>query len=234
MHSRGFALVLTLVALAVFSALGLGLLLTSSAERMTGSNHRAAVHALNAAEAALELARREMEFIADWNGVLAGTQQSRFTDGAPTGARDIGGTSIDLTVLTNQITCDRSITCTDARVQTNTTERPWGANNPRWQPFLFGLLSSLAVLPPTIPDLYVIVWIGDDARERDGDPRLDGGAAGGEGRDVVRARAEAFWRGTRRAVEADFVRPCQEDAGVRACGPGIRVQSWRVRTDGIP
>jgi type II secretory pathway pseudopilin PulG len=235
MRSRGFALIATLIALAVFSALGLGLLLTTSAERMAGNNHRGAVHALNAAEAALELAAREMALSPDWNAVLSGMEQSRYTDGLPAGVRGIAGMSIDLTTLTNQITCDRSTTCSDARVHTSTKERPWGANNPRWQPFLYGLLSSFTPMPPGVPDFYVIVWIGDDARERDGNPGVDGGAAGGEGRDVVRARADAFARGgARRAVEADFVRPCQEEEGVRTCGPGIRVQSWRVRTDGMP
>ena len=224
MASRGIALVITLIALAVFSALGLGLLLTTSAERMTGSNHGAAVHALNAAEAALELAARELALLPDWNVVLAGTRQSRLIDGPPTGVRSIGGVTVDLALLTNQVTCDRQASCSDARVHANTDERPWGANNPRWQLFLYGSLAPAAGGWPG-PDCYVIVWIGDDARERDGEPLVDGGAPGGEGRDVVRARAESFAAGgTRRVVEADFVR----------LGAGIHVQSWRVRTDGVP
>jgi hypothetical protein len=236
MQARGIALVITLIALAVFSALGLGLVLSTSAERLTGGNHRDAVHALNAADAALELAARELALIADWNVVLSGVQQSRLTDGAPGGLRTVAGQSLDLTTLTNQITCDRSTLCSDALVRVSTTERPWGANNPRWQPFVFGILSSFTALPPGVGDAYVIVWVGDDAREADGDPLVDGGGTAGQGRHVVRARAEAFAsRGTRRVVEADLVRPCQlDEAGVRTCAAGIRVQSWRVRTDAIP
>jgi hypothetical protein len=235
MQSRGIALVITLIALAVFSALGLGLLLTTAAGRMIGGNHRDAVHALNGAEAALELAARELALVADWNAVLAGVQQSRLTDGPPSGLRNVAGVALDLATLTNQITCDRSSLCTDVVVHANTSERPWGANNPRWRLFVFGFLSSFAGARPGVPDAYVIVWVGDDAREADGNPLVDGGGAAALGRDVVRARAEAFASGgTRRVVEADFVRPCQEHEGVRTCGAGIRVQSWRVRSDGIP
>jgi hypothetical protein len=236
MQSRGIALVITLIALAMFSALGLGLLLSTSAERLTGGNHRDSVHALDAAESALELAARELALIADWSLALAGLQQSRLTDGAPTGPRTVGGVTLDLTTLTSQITCDRSAACTDALVHVSTRERPWGANNPRWQPFLFGPLSSMVGTRPGVPDAYVIVWVGDDARESDGDPFVDGGGLAAQGRDVVRVHAESFARGgTRRVVEADFVRPCQaDDDGVRTCGPGIRVQSWRIRTDGVP
>jgi hypothetical protein len=235
MQSRGIALVITLIALAVFSALGLGLLLTTASERLTAGNDRDARHALNAAEAALELAARELALISDWNRVLAGLAPSRLTDGVPSGTRNVGGVSIDLTTLTNQVTCGRPTTCSDAWVQSNTQDRPWGTNNPRWQPFVYGPMSLLVAAPPTLPDTYVIVWIGDDARERDGNPLVDNGTLTGEGRDVVRARAEAFAAGgTRRVVEADFVRPCQDEDGVWTCGPGIRVQSWRVRSDGIP
>jgi hypothetical protein len=235
MQSRGIALVITLIAMAVFSALGLGLLLMTSAERLTGANQRDAVHALNAAEAALELAARELSVMADWSRVLAGAEQSRLTDGAPGGSRSAAGVSIDLTALTNQVTCELTTACSDARVRTNTRTRPWGANNARWQPFVYGALSRFATTVPTIPDCYVIVWIGDDARELDGNPLVDDGLLSGDGREVVRAHAEAFAPGgTRRVVEADFIRPCQEAGGVRTCGPGIRVQSWRVRTDGIP
>jgi hypothetical protein len=232
MDSRGIALVITLVAMAVFSVLGLGLLLSTSAERLTEANHQDAVHALNAAEAALELAARELELKPGWNRVLAGIEQSRLVDGPPSGPRTAAGVSLDLGIVTNQITCDLPGACSDVRIHTNVGERMWGANNPRWQPFVYGPLSMFASLPPDVPDSYVVVWIGDDAREQDGNVLTDGGAGSGSGRDIVRARAEAFARGgTRRVVEADFVRPCEDDGGVRTCRAGIRVQSWRVRTD---
>jgi PilX N-terminal len=233
MQQRGIALVITLITLAVFSALGLGLLLATAAERLIGANHSDAVHAINAAEAGLELAARELALTADWSRVLAGLQQSRLIDGPPSGLRAAG--TVDLTALTNQITCDSSAACSDPRVRASTRDRPWGPNNPRWQPFLYGTLSRLTAVPLVTPDTYIVVWIGDDARERDGNVGVDDGLASGDGLEVVRAHAEAFSPGgTRRVVEADLIRPCQTAGGVRTCGPGIRVQSWRVRTGGIP
>jgi hypothetical protein len=235
MQQRGIALVMTLITLAVFSALGLGLLLATSAERLTAANHSDAVHALNAAEAGLELAARELSLIVDWNRVLAGLQQSRLTDGAPSGLRTAGSVSLDLTALTNQVTCETSAACSDPRVRANTRERPWGPNNPRWQPFLYGTLSSLTSVPLVTPDSYIVVWIGDDAREGDGNVLVDDGVRSGEGLEVVRARAEAFAPGgARRVIEADLIRPCQNLASIRMCGPGIRVQSWRARAVSIP
>ena len=100
-----------------------------------------------------------------------------------------------------------------------TLERPWGANNPRWELFVFGRLETFAVAPRPLPPAYVIVWLGDDAHEVDGNRLVDGGGPGGEGRDILRARAEAFTAGgARRAIEADLIRQ----------GAGIRVQSWRL------
>lgn len=224
-RDRGVALVITLIAISVLSALGLGLLLTAAAERSTATNYRDAVQALNAAEAALELAARELGRLADWNTVLSGAERSRFVDGPPAGIHTAGGITVDLSTATDQLTCGRAGGCTDAQRRTSTAERPWGGNNPRWQPFLYGSMAAFAHLPRVVGDAYVIVWVGDDAREVDDDPLTDGSGPNGEGRDMIRVRAEAFSSGgTRRAVEADVIRKTE----------GIRVQSWRVRTSGLP
>ena len=219
MSSRGIALVITLIAMAAFAALGLGLVLTTTVERLTGANYRDSVEALYAADAAIELAAKELASIADWNRVLTGTDRSRWTDGVPGGPRAIGNVTLDLTTLTNELTCGRSTVCSDARIRMSTLERPWGANNPRWELFVFGRLETFAVPPWPLPPAYVIVWLGDDAHEVDGSRLVDGGGPGGEGRDILRARAEAFTAGgARRAIEADLIRQ----------GAGIRVQSWRL------
>ncbi len=235
MRDRGIALVITLIAIAMFSALGLGVVLTTSAERLTMGNFDDSVHALNAADAALELAVNELGRIEDWNAVLTGVQLSPLIDGLPSGTRTAGATTIDLTTLTNQLTCGRPTACSDAQIGATSAERPWGTNNPRWQPFVYGSLRAFIGAPATARDIYVIVWVGDDAREIDGDPRVDGGAPAGEGRDVLRLRAEAFAAGgSRRAVEADLARLCTDAGGVRVCIPGIHVQSWRVHTRAVP
>jgi hypothetical protein len=212
--NRGVALVIVLVALAVCSALGLGLVLATLSERFANANYSESVHAANAAAAAVHLAARELSLVSDWDPVLTGTQQSRFMEGA---------VPADLAAVTNELTCGRSSSCSDLDRRASTTARPWGANNPVWRVFLRAPLATFLTIPAASADMYVVVWVGDDARETDADPLHDGG--GGDGRDAVRVHAEAFGRtGTRRGVEADVIRQTA----------GIRVQSWRVRTPPIP
>jgi len=221
---KGMALILALLVLGACSALGAGMMLVTMPEQLAGSSHRDSVAALNAADAALELAARDLEAIGDWNTVLAGAVQSHLVDGPPSGVRRIArGDDIDLQVLTNQLTCHRPSPCSDAAVRNRTLERPWGANNPRWQLFLYTPLAVVASAPE-FANAYVIVWIGDDGDEADGEPLVDGGASSGAGGGVVRARAESFGPGaTRRAIEAIFRRQ-----------HGIHVQSWRTMTPVVP
>jgi hypothetical protein len=161
---------------------------------------------------------------------LDGTQVSSLVDGPP-GTRMVApGLSIDLPVLTNQLTCARDTLCTSAQVHAITTERPWGVNNPRWRLFLHQPL-----VPPPLPTVaatpYVVAWIGDDARETDGDAAVDGAGPGQEGRYMVRARVEAFGaQGGRRAIDAELARVCAASPTGVVCLPGSRVYSWRVAT----
>ena len=81
---------------------------------MAAANHEDAVHLLNMAEAALELAARELGGVADWNAVLDGRVRSSMVDGPPSGTRRISADSvIDLTGMTNDLTCGRASGCTD-------------------------------------------------------------------------------------------------------------------------
>jgi hypothetical protein len=228
---RGIALIVTLLAIGLFSALGLGLALASSTARLADHNHEAAVTLLNAAESALELAARDLAAVSDWTLVLDGSIRSTAVDGLPDGLRTLpGGGSLDLSRLTNQLTCGRDTICSDAQRAGSTVERPWGTGNPRWRLFLHMPLNALQT-PRHRQAPYGIVWVGDDARETDGDPAVDGGGPGGEGRYVVRARAEAFGAdGARRALEAELVRMCHPVATGEFCLSGTRVASWRVVT----
>jgi hypothetical protein len=199
------------------------------------ANFDDSIDALNAADAALELAVNELGRIEDWTAILAGGRTSALVDGPPDGTRAIAAATLDLTILTSQLTCGQTTACSNEQIAASTAERPWGTNNPRWQPFVYGSLRAYAGAAAPLRDIYVIVWVGDDAREIDGDPRIDGGGPAGEGRDVLRLRAEAFAAGgTRRAVEADIARLCTDAEGVRTCNPGIHVQSWRVLTRAVP
>ena len=230
LDEQGTALIAALLAISLFSALGLALSLSSAVDRMAAANHEDAVHLLNMAEAALELAARELGRIADWNAVLDGSVRSSIVDGPPSGTRRISADSvIDLTGLTNDLTCGRASACTDVTRMAVTSDRPWGANNPWWQPFLHGPL-TVATNPRHVEPAFVVVWLGDDGSEVDGSVLTDGGTAA-EGRYILRARAAAFAAGRAyRAVEAELARVCTPAASAETCLPGIRVQSWRVVT----
>ena len=230
---RGIALIITLLTIGLFSALGLGLALSSSAARMADHNHEEAILMLNAAESALNLAIRDLSLVADWSFVLNGSLRGSITDGPSAGPRTLqGGDVIDLTSLTNDLTCGHAAACTDAERRLQSVDRPWGANNPAWRPFLHASLAVASV--PRRPDPYVIVWVGDDGRETDENPGIDGGGFEGEGRYVIRARAEAFGQGNaRRAIEAELARVCRATETGEVCRPGVRVQSWRL-TSAVP
>jgi hypothetical protein len=221
------ALVLVLLGLSMLGAVALGLTMSSTVVRFTAANHDETIALSNAADSALELAARELAVLS-LDEVLGGLQPSTLVDGAP-GEREVSpGVTIDLQLLTHQLTCGRVVPCTDAQVQEATVARPWGANNPRWRPFIHQFLDPPG-LPQPPPRVYIAVWVGDDAREDDGDSGADGAGAGQEGRYTVRARAEAFGpRGGRHAIEAELTRLCTDGPAGETCVPGSRVKSWRV------
>lgn len=228
---RGIALLVTLVAMSLVSVIAMALALTTAVDRLAATNHDEAVELLNLAEAALELASRDLASVADWNGVLDGTHRSTLVDGPPdTARRPWPGLLVDLPRLTSMLTCGSASPCSDPARQIVTLERPWGANNAAWRPFLHARLDLPTPLRPHTA--YVVVWVGDDGSEADGDPLLDGGGPAEEGRYTLRARAEAFGPGgARRAIEAEIARVCTDDG--TSCLPGVRFLAWRV-VGGVP
>jgi hypothetical protein len=230
---RGIALILVILVTSFLSAIGLGLALIVVMDRLATGNLRGSVAMLYAADAAIELAIRDLAHIADWNVVLAGDVRSAFADGEPSGVRAIpGGGAIDLTTATNQLNCGLDSDCTVAQIEANTRERPWGANNALWRLFAYGPVGNIVHFARPAP-CYLAVWLADDAREDDEDPLSDAGKdAPGHG--VLRVRAAAYGPlGTRRAIEAELVRGClaEEEA---ECPMGIRVQSWRELRQNVP
>jgi hypothetical protein len=222
----GMSLVAVLIASGFFSAVALGLALVVSTDRRAASNYGDAVTMLNAAEAGLELAVRDLASEADWNLVLSGVKQGRFTDGSPSGTKTIPirGT-LSLTTESHLINCGTPGVCTSAQMDAVSQDRPWGANNPRWQPYIYGPLPSLGSFMRDVP-LYVVVWVADDGNEGDGDPLRDGPPAD-SGRGVLQLRSEVFGAsGARSAVQALVMRVCWTENLVERCLPGLRVQSW--------
>ena len=216
----GMALVATLMAMTLMAALATMLATLTITETRIAALDQAGSEALYAADAAVELAIDGLARAPDWNLVLSGQALSQFVDGAPAGVRTLpDGSSFDFAAETNVLRCGRPQACSPAEVSIVTAERPWGANNPFWQPYLFG---RLAALLPSAPDAYVVAWVADDPAEDDGDPLRDGDLAGNAGRGIIRLIGHAYERtGVRRVLEATIQRV------QTAAGPRIRKLAWR-------
>jgi hypothetical protein len=210
---------MVLQAMTLLLALGAGLVLVTTTETRVASAHHEGDIVFYAAEGGLEMAMASLRAALSPTEVLSGRERPAFSDGAPVGGRQIpGGGEVDLGVLTNQLRCGRTRGCTDAEMNAVTLARPWGANNPRWQPYLFGSLASLTGSPDGGPSAYVVVWVGDDPLEDDGNPTVDAPDEGHPGHETFLLHAEAFGAaGRRRAMEATVERVAH----------GLRVHSWK-------
>jgi hypothetical protein len=208
---QGVALLVALMAMLVMAALGAALMLAAATESRIARNFRNNAEALYAADAVLERAVDELRAIADWNLLLSGTARSAFVDGEPRGHRVLAdGKTIDLAEVLSDINCRTVGICSDAAMDAITAERPWGANNPRWQPFAWGYLKELAPAVTMTSPFYVMVMVADDPSECDDNPLVDGGAMvscppsakANPGAGVIAVRAEVFGPfASHRAVE---------------------------------
>jgi hypothetical protein len=233
MNERGIALILAVVFTSFLCAIGLGLALVVFMDRLAVGNMRGSVGLLYAADAAIELAARDLSRADDWSSVLAGLQRGSLTDGVPGGVRQTPGASINLTALTNQLNCGSDADCTSAQMDTSTRDRPWAGNNPRWQLYGYAPFGTRPELERPNP-CYLVIWIADDARELDDDPSSDAiDAQPGHG--ILRVRAEAFgYGGARRGIEAELVRFCLPGGAPGSCRASIRVQSWLEVRETVP
>ncbi len=203
-RTSGSAVVLVLVGILLLSAVGLATALLATADTQAAANQRDAAVALYAAEAGLELAAAELAGVSGWDSVLSGHATSVFADGPPSGSRTLpAGGTIRLEEIASLATCGVSAGCSVAARQAVTGDRPWGANNPIWRPYRHGRLSPGG----SVEDIYIVVLVGDDPAENDGNAETDGLAPGNAGAGALMLRAEAFGPGlSRRSVEAAMVR----------------------------
>ena len=239
-RDEGVALIVTVMTMTLILALGLALTLTTITEARIASNYRRTAQARYAADAAIERVLPEVARVTRWDDMLTGVARSTFTDGGPSGLRVLpGGARLDLTEATNLVRCGKSA-CSSADVVALSDDRPWGANNPMWQPYAYGLLDGLATSALDVP-IYVIVWVGDDPGEDDGDPLHDGGpptgcnpetdprcADGSAGRGVILLLARAFGAdGTQRTATATLARERNAEGKPVDDRPNGHVVSWR-------
>ena len=206
----GMALIIALMAMLMMTALGMALVLTTSVETMIAGNFRNSSEGLYAADAVVERAMDDLLAVPDWNTLLDGSVQSAFIDGLPSGARTLpNGSLIDLSQIIGLANCEKTTTCSTADMNAVTTERPWGANNPRWQLYAYGPLREVTPTDTINSNVYVVVWVGDDPSENDNLPLTDGDESAGlnPGRGVVSMLVHAYGpSGSRRVIETTFAR----------------------------
>ncbi len=209
----GAALVAVLAILMLVSAIALGLVLTTSLEPAIASAHEASLSSAYAAQAGLAVAIHELAGIADWNLVLSGQVRSTILQSSIDARLTLpDGTQADAGSLTNVANCGHTAACTNAELNAFTTDRPWGPNNPRWQVFGHGRLDQLVSDGVAPPPSEVIVWVGDDPAELDGDPlhdsQSDPDGTRRPGAGIILLRAEGFGiRAAHRVVTVTVSRP---------------------------
>jgi hypothetical protein len=218
-RADGVVLVAVLLVTLLMSALGAALVLVSSSEAAIAANFRNSQEARYAAAAAAERAVVDLMATADWNQLLAGAVRSPFVDGPPFGRRSLSdGATIDLEAVVNLANCQKTTACSDAEMDAQTSDRPWGANNPRWRLLSYGWLRDVLTAGVIDSAYYTIVLVGDDPSESDADPSRDG-VPPKPGAGIVELRAQGFGpRGARRTINVTVARTSAGD---------VRVISWR-------
>ena len=202
------ALIATLMAALLLVALAGVLAPLSMIETAVGVNHRRAVQALYAAEAALELAVAELGSLSDWSTALNGSTRSAFRDAALAPVLP-DGASIDLIAISAGLRTDGA----------GATSAGRGLD---WRLFAHGRLSAWTPVPAGYGPWLVAVWIADDAADPNPDSGLDGN-------DAILAHAAAFGpRGARRAVQATLVRQAVTPPAPAPMLTRVRLASWSV------
>jgi hypothetical protein len=237
---RGVALIVALMAMLFMMALGTALILTTSTESRITRNFRISSEALYAADAVLERAVDDMLATENWDTMLSGVAQSAFIDGPPGERALADGQRIDVGEIVNLANCRRTTACSNADMDAVTADRPWGSNNPRWQPFAWGYLDDITPTGTVNSPFYVVMMVGDDSSENDGNPLRDGSAPCAQeqaaecnpGSGVLALRAEAFGPfGAHKILEVTISRTGtaereQNDASGHGRA-GVRILSWR-------
>lgn len=179
---RGTALIISLMAIMLLSALGMALVLTSNTETMITANYRNAQEALYAADAGVERSMQDLLLVpsSSWSSVLDGTVASGFVDAPPSVLPD--GRTADLDALTRTLQGD-----TDALYGSS------NQNRPVWKLYAHAPISDLLPEGAITTRSYIIVWAADDPGETDNDPAKDVNG-------IITLRALAFSEGGARKI----------------------------------
>ncbi len=198
-NQDGTALIIALMSMMLLTALGAAVVMVSRTESAIAGNYRNGQEALYAADAAVERVVQDLLMVPRWNDILSGATVSGFIEGTSTGSKGLpGGGHITLC-------CGTGTATGELQRETDTLDL-WGTNNPRWQLFAWGPISSLLGTTHIDSSVYVAVWVADDpadgpsADATDGNPLLDANG-------TLTIRAEAIGAGgTRKVIEVTVAR----------------------------
>jgi hypothetical protein len=163
---RGVALLSAIMWMVLMGALSSALILMLQVETTIAARHRDGLATRYAAEAELAVVQTELGDIADWSTVLNGTHVSPLSDGSAGVRQTPAGRELDLGKLTSALQCGKPA-CTEAEITAVTSDRPWGARNPRWQLYLNAPLRAVLELDDRDLLDYVVSWVADDPRVED-------------------------------------------------------------------
>jgi hypothetical protein len=130
----GVALVVVLLATVLLTALGVGLVTLSDADRVVAFGHEGYHATGHAADAVAELVVHELAQVADWTDTLNGSAQSSFRDVTVTPRIPARGVT-DLLAFTTALQREMD------------AGSDWGADNPVWQLLAFGWLGDVISAP---------------------------------------------------------------------------------------
>lgn len=193
----------------VLLLMGLGLLSLAGRDGLIMRHRLERQHLRQLAHGALDVAAATLADVS-FDDALGGRVRAAGGDSVEVTSYELaGGRMVELRAETAWLTCGRTSSCTTADRRRVTAARPWGQANPQWAVVMQGLASRWW------PGVWhrgsvVVVWVGDDAREVDGDPMADDVAEPLTGQGIVRLHAVAYGvAGGREAVEAELLRHCE-------------------------
>jgi hypothetical protein len=204
---QGAAMLMTMMALLLMTAICSAVILTSSSETRIAAYFRQAIESRDAAEAIIGLGMADLVAV-DWALVINGEVRSTWIDGMLPGRRALSdGSSIDLAEVANMANCDKATACSTAELTAVTADRPWGTNNPHWMLYAYGALRDLLPSGAIESPCYVVL--------------LAGAAVVPPGWSGIALHAEAFGpRGVHAVVEATVGRAPGDEPP--------RLLSWRA------
>src|SRR5581483_2951388 len=170
-REEGLAILAAVLASTLLFALGAALVLLTIAETGTAASFVRSSEAAYAADAIAERVLPELAQMPDWTVVLAGSRRSVMVDGTPDGTRSLAdGSIVQLEEVVNLANCGQRTPCSSEQMDAVTVERPWGRNNPRWRLYAYCPLQSLLPADAASSPFYVLLLVGDDGAENDGNP----------------------------------------------------------------